>query len=282
MRSKYIFSIFYLVMIVSMFQRIITVLKCTDSDTGTILTNKCILLFMLNIVLIGCASVISLSIRRCPLKMPLVKAPLSLVSFVFSVAILIDIIQIFKTSVQNETSLSAFDIPRIILDLAVIAFFIMYASKSFLKYHIPNLVYVIPLVYWMYNLIVSYIRISKMPLIAENTMLMLATASTVIFWLFVSKLANGIRSDKSIHKKILSVGIFSAITSITFSVPTLISHIIKNTTIHNDICTVIIYLVNGVFVSVFLNSFFSNRNLSKHSHHSGSNKILPLNLEIDK
>ncbi len=282
MRCKYIFFSFYAVMFFSTFQRTIDVIKYTDSDTGTLLTNKHLLLFIFNIALIGCASLFSLSIRRCPLRMPKVKAPLAFVSLLFVAVVLIDIISIFKNSIQNETSVSTLDIVRTIMDLAVITLFVMYALKSFVSYKIPGLAYIIPLVYWMYILIVSYIRISKMPLIAENSMLMLATASTVVFWLFVSKLANGINEDKNLHKKILAVGIFAAITSMAFSVPTLISHIFKSVTVHNDSCTVLIYLVNGAFISVFLNSFFSNRNLSKHSRHSGSNKILPLHLEFDK
>ncbi len=273
MKFKFIMSTFITTTILTALAVVYQFTNLVDFTTGFFLIEK--EKFSIFFSLMLCAFIIlvglfSLLVRRCPLKHPDVDMKLSFMSFVFA------IFMIFKsvdgiTLIINEEST---EILPIVINFICAFFFIIYGLNGFLVISFSNYLSVIPLVYWIVNLVYNYIQISKMQLIAENAYLILANASTALFSLYFAKLCFKIKSA-NLHKYILSTGIIATEFSVIFAVSHILSAVRTDMPLHNDLLTSFIYLINAIFIITFLFRYFSNGNLSHHHRNSGSKNILP-------
>ena len=167
---------------------------------------------------------------------------------------------------------------ELLFTLLACVFFFVYTSKLFFKFHIKRIFYTVPLIYWLVMLILSYIRISRMALIMENALMVFATCTTAIFFLYFAKIANGIKTKESKQKIILFFGCLSILFCETFSFPQILfNYSVDQNVLHNDPSFLFIFLATGVFVAAFLGSFFAEKNLLKRKRHiAGSERILPI------
>ena len=116
----------------------------------------------------------------------------------------------------------------------------------------------------------------------ENGYKIIATAFICLFFLYFAKYESRILSKNS-HRIIMFVGFAAAALTESFALPELAYHL-KNgyvvvegvKIVRNSVFELALYAVTGIFILVFLHSFFSNANLSKHSHHSQTKNILPI------
>ncbi|MCQ2451420.1 MAG: hypothetical protein MJ080_05540 [Clostridia bacterium] len=272
MKSKYIFLSFYLLLIASIGFRVYELRNYINIDNGQFTSGPLRQMFIfVTVVTVIISFALSFLIRRCPVRSPKVNISLCLSSLIFSLTVLLGGLADF---IANR-SVSPFSSISLIISAAVCVFGFMYSSKTFIGFHIPGILYVIPLVFWLYKLIVIYVRIAKMSLISENAYLILATASIALFSLYFAKYANGMLTRFS-HKLLLLFGFLSVIFSETFALPSLIYYAkTSDGIVHNSIADLILYAVTGVMILIYLISFFSNKNLLRH-HKSETKNILPI------
>jgi len=144
-------------------------------------------------------------------------------------------------------------------------FFFLLFVNYFIDFNMPKMLYSVPMIYFLLNLVIEYISISKMALIAENSWMILATASSCIFSLEIGKVANNIIS-KNLHKKVYITGMLSSCFCLGFSVPQIFTQMFyKNLSTHTSVEILLTFLSFGIFSFVFVVSYFENKNLP-HRH----------------
>ena len=151
----------------------------------------------------------SFLVKRCPLKFPKVRTVTSFTSLLVGFSLLLRLFSIYQKVGFSLTS------PQYLVEalftIATCLFFFAYTAKRLFSFHIKRIFYVIPLIYWLFMLVLSYIRISRMALIAENALMILATCSTAMFFLYFAKIANGIKTQASKQKILLFFGSLSVL-----------------------------------------------------------------------
>ena len=275
MKTKYFFLGFYSVLILAIISRMVQIIDYTGKQTGFFIKNSSTFFSLIILFLLLFFSSLAFTVKRCPLKFPKVRTVTSFTSLLVGFSLLLRLFSIYQKVGLSFTS------PQYLLEALFTAiaclFFFVYSAKRLFRFHIKRILYVIPLVYWLFMLILSYIRISRMALIAENALMILATCSTAMFFLYFAKIANGIKTQKSKQKILLFFGSLSVLLCETFSFPQILFNLSENPNIvHNDVSFMLVYLATGIFVASFLGTFFSERNLLKRKRHiSGSERILP-------
>ncbi len=215
-------------------------------------------------------SIAATKVHRKPKRMPKVNKPLGLISFAFSIVCIADI---FVNRATMETGLS--------LALSVVSavicaiFFFAYGLKALVKYKLPDILYIFPLISSVLRLIRLFIRVSSMSIIADNVFAMLANCATVLFFLEFAKAANNFDTEKC-YKKLLSTGFAAVIFCLVSSGSHLVAIMaVKQINIHEDLISCLICLATGLFVWTFILAFFSGNNLRhRHHHHENRTKTL--------
>ena len=278
MKTKYFFLGFYSLLIFAIISRMVQIIDYTNKRTGFFIKSSSTFFSLIILFLLLFFSSLSFTVKRCPLKFPKVRSVTSFTSLLVGLSLLLRVFSIYQKTGFDLTS------PQYLIEglftIAACLFFFAYTAKRFFHFHIKRIFYVVPLVYWLFMLILSYLRISRMALIAENTLMILATCFTAMFFLYFAKIANGIKTQASKQKILLFFGSLSVLLCETFAFPQIFYNLSeKPAVVHNDISFMFIYLATGIFVASFLGTFFSERNLLKRKHHiSGSERILPTDI----
>ncbi|MCQ2455348.1 MAG: hypothetical protein MJ090_04345 [Clostridia bacterium] len=279
MKTKYYFSILYLIATISVLLRTVQIFQSSDVRTGFFVSSKPLflsfLLFLLTIVFGGFA----FKIKRCPLKMPRVNTGISVSSFLVGVCMFVRAFSLY-TKIGGFSFSQIFNIIVIAVNIIVGVFFLLYSAKKFVYFHIKRIFYIAPLIYWIILMIYSYVRISKTPIISENALMILATTSTTVFMLYFAKIANNINSNSKRPKLLMLLGFLSATFCETFAIPQLIAIVAgKQSVLHNDFSFMLVFVSTGIFVLTFLNAFFANSNLIKRKRNNDeSARVLPTEL----
>ncbi len=282
MKTKYFFIGFYLILIFTAISRMVQIIDYTNKKTGFFIKNSSTFFLLIILFLLFFYSSLAFTVKRCPLKFPRVRTFTSLASLLVELSMLLRLFSIYQKIGFSLTS--PLYLIEALFTIAACLFFLTYSAKRFFSFHIKRIFYVIPLIYWLFMLIISYIRISRMALITENALMILATCSTAMFFLYFAKIANGIKTQASKQKILLFFGSLSVLLCETFAFPQISFNISeKPDVVHNDISFMLVYLTTGIFVASFLGAFFSERNLLKRKHHiSGSERILPTIIDNEK
>ncbi len=268
MRFKIILLAYFVVAVLTSAISFYQFSKYVNPDTGFFIVennNYGLFISVIAIFLVLAAVVFSLFVRRCPLKQPELNINLFLSSAFMALIMIFKSINIFGS--ESIDYLSA------VINIVCALFFLVYASTFFLFIKFSEYLSIIPLIYWLVNLVVNYLNISKMQIIPENAYLILANAFTVIFMLNFAKLSYKI-SSPYLHKAILATGICASCFSFMFFVSGIYMNLAHSSN-RNDTTTLFIYLINGLFILTFICSFFDNHNLKHRHKHSGSHTILP-------
>ncbi len=276
MKCRNLFMILYAITPVAVIIRLFQVLKYTDCKTGFFSAdylNKAEFSTIVFVVLIIIASALTLTVKRCPLKIPRVSPSLGVASGLLFAVVMLKTYYFALSILSGKSSFSL--VWLLLVDFATAVFLLFYAAKAIYSFHIKRICYVAPLVFFISNLLVFYVKTSRMSLIPENVFYVLAAASTTVFFLYFAKIANTITTKNS-HKILFFFGMLSIVFSEAFSIPQLVSLVVnKNTYLHNELSTYLLFFVSGIFVLVFLKQFFRTKNLEKHSSDSDNSKILP-------
>lgn len=262
MKSRFVFLSYYVLLLSILGLSIYANNNIINVENGFFIQKSSGNLIVFAIIL--CAmlfSVVCFSIRRCPLKNPTVNSPLAVMSIPLFFSLLADIIA--KYVVSDTVSISILPLLLSLSELFFAAFLLLYSIKSFIRYRLHSAFYVAPLLFWLIKMITVYIEVSTMGLTLENAFYVLASTFSLIFFLYFLKYQNRISTDYS-HKVFLLVSFLAAASCEAYAVPQLLS-VVKNPqiTLHNSVVNYLIYAFSGLFIVIFIRSFFSSRNLKR-------------------
>lgn len=278
MKSRIISTIAYVIAFIFAAFKTLTVFNSIDPETGFFLNhNKEKIFYFVTVIFLILLFALSVLLRRCPIKGPKVGLPLFIASILYVIALVFNImLEIIPEKVNVNVAQRLVLITAVLFCLFIVAYFVQYL----VDYKINKVFYIAPLVFWLSKMVFEYIKTAKMPFIMENAFKILTTAFVAIFFLYFAKYQCRLFSKNS-HKAFLFFGASAAMLCESFSIPQLL-FIFKNgfpvvngsTIIRYSIPELSLFAATGIFILVYLHSFFSNRNLVRHSHHSNSKVIL--------
>lgn len=262
MKCKYVFMSFYLSLLAIIGIAVYCTCTNVNPDTGFFIKNNVGYFFVIAIVAFAIIfSVASFSVRRCPLKNPSVNSVMSIACVPLIITLVGNLLVRFLINSTIPTDTLSLVVS--LTEIAFIVFLTVYLFKSVLFYKINKIFYIVPLLFWLLKLILSYIEISTMGLTFENSFYILACAFNVLFFLYFLKYKSRIYTNCS-HKLFLLISFFSTVCCEAYAVPQLINiFVLKQGTQHNSKLNYLLFVFTGVFVVVFIRSFFSMRNLKR-------------------
>lgn len=261
MKYRHITSFFAVAAVAVVALRLFQMVYVIDHTTGFAdayneTENLLVMIFML--ALIAVATTFAVFALRKPIKMPTVNPLLSICSLGLGASIFYEL----------HTATYAMRIPAwqiALLDaLGLIAaiFFAVYALKVLFNFRISGLFFALPVLYGIVELIYIFTSISEITMISDNLLLLITKCATLVFLLQMAKAANGLSTVNS-YKVLLSTGIAAALLSFATAIGPLLAPFADKTLLelHKPVCSYITITVMGLFITVFVFSCFSEKNL---------------------
>lgn len=279
MKYKHILSVFYGAAALLIAYKSFITLNFTDAESGHITSKSHGIYFCFAVALfIILNAVFAYTLQRCPVKSPEIKLPLFLGSLPLLLSLILNTV---FGALLNPVNNSYLNIALIVSGVGFAVFLVLYALNYFVRINLSKYVYVLPLLFWLVKLVSEYIKTAEMSFIAENGLKILSTALAALFFLYFAKY-KGTVIGKSYHKITLLFGLSAAGICEIFAIPQIFSLLIKGypavngmTIERNSIFELVLYAFTGLFILIYLQSFFSNSNLKRHHGSSQSKYILP-------
>lgn len=181
-------------------------------------------------------------------------------SIVLSIASFVAAFGVFSETFLIGVAFSAQTILLNISALLTIAFFIAFGLKRFFHLELPSFAYLLPCIYFIFDIIREFTTISALSVISDNILLIAALCSLMVFSLQFAKLYNKVDSEYN-FRKLLSSGLVSSLFCFVQSVPYFIFNIISPTdNTHISFGSNLALFCIGCFVIVFIASHFSRKN----------------------
>ena len=249
---------------VSLVMRLLQIVFTVDTATGffkTEYTAAGYYLMVMIAVICAAAAFICFTSHRSPARPPHTNSFMSAASFLMVPAIFIELYaESFSGTVMvwQNTLL-------VLTGIAAAVYFIVFGFTAFADIKMPQLLAVLPAVYFIMRIICSFTSISSLALITDNIFLIAAYCVALVFFLCFGKLYNGIVTDNS-FRKLLASGTVAAILCFTQSVPHIIVNIAtSNGYQHTSNAANYALFITGVFITVFIFSYFSASNCTEKS-----------------
>ncbi len=147
-----------------------------------------------------------------------------------------------------------------ITGLAAAAYFILFALNQFIEIKLSSMASAVPCVYIIVRIICDFSGISSLALISDNIFLIGFYCLILLFMLNFAKLYNGMGGD-GIFRKLLSLGLSSAIIGVSHSIPFIIINALnKNVYNHISGSANFSILAFSIFAAAFVITYFSKEN----------------------
>ena len=249
---------------VSLVMRLLQIIFTVDTSTGffkTEYTAAGYYLMVMTAVICAATAFICFTSHRSPARPPRTNAFMSAASFLMVPAIFIELYaESFSGTVMvwQNTLL-------VLTGIAAAVYFTVFGFTAFADIRMPQLLAVLPAIYFIMRIICSFTSISSLALITDNIFLIAAYCVSLVFFLCFGKLYNGIVTDNS-FRKLFASGTVAAILCFTQSVPHIIVNIAtSNGYQHTSNAANYALLITGVFIAVFILSHFSVSNCAEES-----------------
>ena len=141
-----------------------------------------------------------------------------------------------------------------LLGLLVGFIFAVKGVNEFVKIKLPNLLYIVPVIYFVLKLVSVFITTSSLALTSENVYIIVTNSALLLFIFEYAKLKNGI-TEGDYSKKIFAFGIISAMLCFIWGLPKIILCVLG--TIKYDLVDIsssISCILLGMFVICFIAS----------------------------
>lgn len=210
-------------------------------------------------------TVLSTSIRRCPLKAPDPKPLLGFGSLVMAIGLFCGGIVSLGASVDIRLKIAV-----AVMSVVCAVFFAVFSASCFFKKKFPVSFFIVPVVYYLLKLVTTFISISALSLTLENIILILSLCATLIFVLEVAKVENDIDKEHN-YRKVFISGTLCASLSFLYSIPqTAVYLFASDARLHDGPFALVSEFATGIFAVTFIASYFSKYNLRKKRHHHHS------------
>lgn len=261
MKYRHITSFFAVAAVAVVALRLFHVIYVIDAENGFVrpyFGEENILVMAFVLLLITAATVMSAFALRKPIKMPTVNPLLSICSLGLGVSIFFELHNKEYAMRVPQWQIALLDA----LGLITAIFFAVYAIKVLFNFKISGLFFAFPVLYGIVELIYIFSSVSEISMISDNLLLLMTKCATLLFLLQMAKVANGLSTVNS-YRVLLSTGVAAALLSFATSVAPLTAPFVKNTVleVYEVVSSNVTVLVMGAFITVFVFSCFSEKNL---------------------
>ena len=261
MKYKYILTAFLLSLVAALGLRTYEIVALTDSATGFIESETKTASVIITLIIVGLALAVGIcafTVKRNPVKLPKTNIGLSLASFLLSFGILFDVANVYFSSNVPEWQAALVNISG----LVSVVFFVCYGVTAFVSLRLPRALFVAPVIYWLFKLVCVFTAISSISLLNDYSYMMLSICAILLFMFELAKVANKIELKQS-YKRILIWGLLAAFFSfLTVAAPLLARVFGAKTIFREGGSDAVVYLLTGVFITVFIINFFKAKNLT--------------------
>lgn len=176
-------------------------------------------------------------------------------------------------TVSGLSSLGSwYSILLVLLSLLSAFVFVSFGLKNIYPYNFPNLLLVIPAIYYIVKLISLFISTSALSLITENVFLLFTNSALLWFLFEFANFENEFGSPKKSHKKIFACGITAVMLCVVTALPKFILLFSqKSNILRGDISASLLMLSQAIFILSYIAGIFykkeknSPKPASKHS-----------------
>lgn len=261
MKYKHIMTVFFISLALSLGLRTYEIVTLTDSVTGFVgyeYTTVAAILTGVIAFLAAAVTICAVTVKRNPVKLPKTSLMLSIASFLLAFGILFDVANVYFSS--NVPSWQAALVN--ISGLVSVVFLVCYGVTAFASFHLPRVSFIAPVIYWLFKLVCVFTSISSISLLTDYAFMMLSICATLLFMFEFAKIANKIDLKIS-YKRMLITGLLASFFSILTVVPPLLARLFGATTVFREgSADAVVYLLSGVFITVFIMNIFKGANLT--------------------
>jgi len=262
MRFKNIRTYFYIALAASVSVRFLQYFYALDTVTGFIKPAYKLVgfgLLMATVLIALSMLIVSLFIRRCPIKLPRTNRLTGAISLALALAILYDL-----TTITQSANVPDWQPLLLMISGALAAaFFGAVFVKSLKNYRIPTVCFAAPVIYYLVRLIYMFTASSTLALVSDNLLCLAAAIFNVLFMFEFCLVANNTDQNTG-YKKIAATGFTAVIFCISTTFPQLIAVAFNTPAAQRvDFSSSIVTFITGVFIYFFLRRHFSGSNLKK-------------------
>lgn len=207
-------------------------------------------------------SLISVKVRRCPMRMPKIRVPLMVGAFACGGFTAASSIFGFMTSGKNLLT-----VLTVAFGILTAIVFVAYGLKDVIKIDFKGVYFAVPVIYGILRLINIFMVITSVASMWKNFLWALCECAQILFLLELGKVANNINGDD--YKKFLIIAFSTMMVGATFTLPNAFLYLpyrLDNGYSSNTMIAATLYCLGiTLFEAAFTFSFFSNKNLKSHS-----------------
>lgn len=265
LKLKFTTKLFILCSVLSAVLRTVQIVFLTEADIkylkpGHTFLNVLIVLLPLLIVVYTVANA-AIATRR-PKKMGS-KGPVQFAAYTVSAVLYV---------VSGVVGSAGGDVSKagLILSLAAAVYFVLLAVSSVSKQSIPKAATLLPIIYWTYELVISYLHYTKHSMRAGTVYAVLASVSSVLFFTCVGKILCSVTPSKN-YRIMYPLGILTAVLCITAVVPDILAKIFGcGSMVSESFVPQGMIAANGIFSASLTLSTFKRSNTRRVN--SGANR----------
>lgn len=256
MKINKIITFFSLSVVLTTMIRLFQIKYTVEFETGFFIGNYSgIGYFMLAAIFLAALAcgIFAFVYYKNPEKTPSKSSVLGIVSF-------LPVVTIVLGNIESATQFAVNPLQNNLLRVASILtalFFIFFGITKFTGSSLPDWTAVIPSVYFIIKMIADFAKISSLALISDYILSISAYCVMLLFFIAFAKLYNNIDDEKN-FKKLFAFGLSSAVLSLSQAVAYfVVNFIFKKQYNHIGIVTNLDFLAFGIFIVVFVFTYFS-------------------------
>ncbi len=210
---------------------------------GDLVGNLCLVLIAL---ICAALAFLTFQIDKISVALPKKDWVLSAASFIVAITLFIEL---FAENMPMTMLAGQVLLLKLVTAFTAV-YFLVVALKSVIRFKVPPLLHIMPIIYAIIKTVFSFINLSSLALISDNVLLLASYCSLMLFFISCGKLYNGIKEKG--FKKYLATSVVTIVITITASLPNLIINIFgKEPYIHTNTNVLITLLAFGIFAIVF-------------------------------
>lgn len=181
-------------------------------------------------------------------------------SIVLGVASFLPAVTVVLENFGNQSNFIVNPIQDILLKIAAVLtslFFVAFGVGKFIDFKFPDLVAIVPAIYFIIKMVVDFAKISSLAIISDYILSIAAYCVILLFFIAFAKLYNNINDERN-FKKIFAFGLSSAVLSLSQAIAYFAINFVTNHPYnHIGVATNLNFVAFGLFITAFELVYFS-------------------------
>ncbi|MBQ8740248.1 MAG: hypothetical protein IJY79_01705 [Clostridia bacterium] len=173
---------------------------------------------------------------------------------------------IYQTVARMSVLNAWYDILLVLLTLMSVFVFVAYGLKNIYDYKMPDIMLVIPVLYYVIKLISVFVSTSALALVTENIFLIFTNSVLLWFMYEFASFENRIGDIAKKPKKLFASGLAAVMLCAVTAIPKLILLMTGKTEVSSgDVSAALLNISVGIFIITYIISNFYNKDEVKKS-----------------